>query len=316
MRTNPVDQPIPRRALLLAGMSLLVPVSGAFWAPRAPDGADTLLWLTALIPAFVLSYYRGWQGSSIALAAGMVALATTNLAVVALDVRPPDWQVLFGVVTLYVGFTLGIGWLGDGLRRDWADAEQLAMTDSLTGLANRRFAERLLDHAFALAGRGVGLSVILFDVDHFKAFNDRHGHIAGDEVLQTLGRILRRVTRRSDLSARYGGEEFLCILHNCGGGGAMTFVERVREELARSEIPGETVTLSAGIATYRSVMETAGAMVAAADHALYAAKAAGRDCTRVWGPALADRDGTVGASRPGGSSAAGLGHLPAGDGRS
>lgn len=278
-----LEQPIPPRALIPAGLSLAVPVVGAFWAPEGAEGADTLLWLTALIPAFVLAYYRGWKGSSIALAGGMVALAGTNLTVVSVGATPPDWQILFGVVTIYVALTLGIGWLSEGLHRDLGQAERLAMTDSLTGLANRRLAERILDQAFGLAGRGLDLSVVLFDVDHFKDFNDREGHVAGDDVLRTLGKVLDGLTRRSDLSARYGGEEFLCVLHNCGAGGASTFVERVRQELAVADLPGRGVTLSAGIATYRAGMESPEEMVAAADEALYEAKSAGRDCTRVRG---------------------------------
>ena len=281
-----LEHPIPRRAFGLAALSLLVPIAGAFIAPDVADGAETLLWLTALIPAFVLSYYRGWQGSSVALAGGMVALAGTNLAVVSMGTQPPNWHILFGVVTAYVGLTLGIGWLSDGLHRDRRGAQRLAMTDSLTGLANRRFAERMLEQAFALAQRGMELTVVLFDVDHFKDFNDRHGHVAGDQVLRQLGTVLKGVTRRSDLSSRYGGEEFLCILHNCGGGGAMTFVERVLAELAKAELPADGVTLSAGIATFRDSMSKPEVLVAAADGALYAAKGSGRNCTRVWSPAI------------------------------
>ncbi len=279
-------------------LSLLVPVAGAFWAPDVSDGAETLIWLTALIPAFVLAYYRGWQGASVALAGGMVALAGTNLAVVSVDTVPPDWEVLFGVVTVYVALTLGIGWLSEGLHKGRNEAQKLAMTDSLTGLANRRFAERMLEQAFALAGRGMELTVVLFDVDHFKDFNDEHGHVAGDEVLRTLGSVLRGVTRRSDLSSRYGGEEFLSILHNCGGGGAMTFVERVRAELAAADLPGDGVTLSTGIATFRPTMTAPEFLVAAADGALYAAKGDGRDCTRVWSPPHSSDNRVTGSTHP------------------
>ena len=103
--------------------------------------------VSCLIPAFVLSYYRGWQGSSVALAGGMVALAGTNLAAVSVGTSPPDFEVLFAVVTAYVGLTLGIGWLSEGLHKDRGEAERLAMTDSLTGLSNRRLAERMLGQA-------------------------------------------------------------------------------------------------------------------------------------------------------------------------
>jgi len=288
-----LEKPIPRGVLALSGMSLLVPVVMAFWLNAGAQGVETLLWLTALIPAFVLSYYRGWKGSTVALACGMVALAGTNLAVVSLGVAAPNWELLFAVVTSYVGLTLGIGWLSERLRSDRNEAQLMALTDSLTGLANRRFAERILDQAFALAGRGIDLSVVLLDVDHFKAFNDRHGHVAGDQVLRVLGFLLGRATRRSDLAARYGGEEFLVLLHNCGGGGALTFVERFRTELAEAELPGEPVTISAGIATYQFGMDSPEDLVVAADKALYAAKAAGRNCARIASPAVPEQSPEV-----------------------
>jgi diguanylate cyclase (GGDEF)-like protein len=278
------ERPIPRKAIALAGLSLLLPVVVTFLYPDARQGAGTLVWLAAVIPAFVLSYYWGWLGSAVALASGIVALSATTFAVLSMGVSAPEWDVLWGVVAAYVSVTMGIGWLSDGLNKGRTEAETLAMTDALTGLANRRFAHRLLEQAFALAARGMPLSVVLFDVDHFKDFNDRRGHVAGDEALRTLGNVLNQATRKSDLAVRYGGEEFLCVLNNCRSGGALTFTERVRRQLATTELAEAGLTLSAGVARYEPEMETYEDLVAAADEALYAAKSDGRNCTSVAAP--------------------------------
>jgi diguanylate cyclase (GGDEF)-like protein len=279
-----LDQPIPKRALFLAVLGLLVPVVSVVSGAGPGQGADALLWFSALIPAFVLSYYRGWRGSAVAMATGMVALSATNLAIVTLGLASPDWHILSAVVIAYVALAMGIGRLSDRLHRERVEAEVRAMTDSMTGLTNRRLAERMLEQATAQAVRGTPLTVVIFDVDHFKDFNDTYGHAAGDEVLRRIGGILASAARKSDLASRYGGEEFLCLLNHCSSGGALAFIERVRNALARAELPGDGVTLSAGVADWQRGMVDYHDLVAAADRALYAAKADGRDCTRVAGP--------------------------------
>ena len=185
---------------------------------------------------------------------------------------------------VYVGVCLGVGTLADLLHRARYEAEQQALTDALTTLPNRRHVMLVLERAFAAAARGVPVCVALFDLDNFKDFNDRHGHVAGDHVLKVFGEVLKGYTRAMDLSARFGGEEFLCVLLDGDEEGALVFAERVRHRLKTSELPCGPVTVSCGVAAYSEEMGTIEDLVAAADQALYAAKRGGRDRVVLAGP--------------------------------
>jgi diguanylate cyclase (GGDEF)-like protein len=129
--------------------------------------------------------------------------------------------------------------------------------------------------------------VVLFDVDKFKAFNDSRGHLAGDEVLRKIAEVLIETTRKMNLTARWGGEEFLSILSDTQVEGGRIFAERVLSEIHQA-FPDDSITLSAGVAKYSGSMDTPTRLLAAADEAMYAAKAAGGDCVRV---AFKEEDG-------------------------
>lgn len=172
------------------------------------------------------------------------------------------------------------------LQRANEELLRLSSTDSLTGLANRRTFDRTLDKECARIRRSnAPLSLVFFDVDHFKALNDTLGHQRGDMCLAMLAGQMERVARRSlDLAARFGGEEFAMILPNTGAEGARLVAEMVRQAFADLNLahPASPIasylTVSAGVATatrgLRSVPEE---LVAAADQALYAAKRRGRN---------------------------------------
>ena len=271
-------KPVPLRALVISVVALAVPALSSFLTPEWMTGDDgALVWLTALVPAFLFAYYKGWQGVSVALALGMAVLTSVHLALLALGLSEPDWSLLLGVVIVYVGVCLGLGTLADLLHRDRYEADQQALTDTLTTLSNRRHAMLSLEQAFAAAARGVPLCVALFDLDKFKDFNDRHGHVAGDQVLKVFAGVLKSYTRVMDLSARFGGEEFLSVLLHGDEVGALVFAERVRQSLKTSELPFGRITVSCGVAAYSEEMGTVEDLVAAADQALYAAKRGGRD---------------------------------------
>src|SRR3954469_21127214 len=158
-----------------------------------------------------------------------------------------------------------------------------SLTDALTGLPNRReFNTRLEERMAAWNRRREVFSLLLLDVDHFKKLNDRYGHLAGDQVLSTIGRALRTAIRREDAVARFGGEEFAIVLPSTSMDGAIQAAQKVREAVARVSISrgGQqiTVTVSGGLATIES-NERVEALIQRADSALYAAKAAGRNCT-------------------------------------
>jgi len=272
---------IPLRALWISFAALSIPVSAAVFFP-AWAGADTglLIWLTALVPAFLLTYYRGWRGASLALALAMAALALTQVALLLAGIEVGNWTLLIGIVVVYLVTSLGIGWVTELLHVERRRAERTSLTDSLTGMPNRRHSVVFIEAAFAAAKRGIPLTVVLFDIDHFKVYNDSRGHLAGDEALKKVAEILLGSTRKMNLTARWGGDEFLSMLSDTPLEGGRIFAERVLSDIHQA-FPDGSLTLSAGVARYTDVMDTPTRLLAAADQAMYAAKAAGCDCVRV-----------------------------------
>lgn len=164
--------------------------------------------------------------------------------------------------------------------------ENIASTDGLTGLANRRTFDKTLETEWRRARREQApLSLLMADIDHFKAFNDTYGHQMGDECLNKVAQALgAQASRPADLAARYGGEEFVVLLPTTTSDGAMQVAERVRHAVSALKIPhGGTegaswVTLSLGAATIVPTADLSPqALVRIADEALYAAKRAGRN---------------------------------------
>jgi diguanylate cyclase (GGDEF)-like protein len=149
--------------------------------------------------------------------------------------------------------------------------DELTRTDELTGLPNRRAWDELLREELASAERlDRPLSVAMLDLDHFKAYNDRHGHLAGDRLLRAAAAAWSGSLRGTDVLARWGGEEFALLLPDCDAAGATALIERLRGTLP------DDVTFSAGVATSGGGAEPR-ALMDAADRALYRAKAEGRD---------------------------------------
>jgi diguanylate cyclase (GGDEF)-like protein len=163
-----------------------------------------------------------------------------------------------------------------------------ARTDTLTGLANRRHFFDLAAHMVAESRRyGTPLSIVMFDIDHFKRLNDEYGHPAGDRVLQCVARMAREHLRVSDVVARYGGEEFVAALPHTSGEHALAAVEKLRARIPACGGPGVIdagVTISAGVAEMAGPSEPLEELVRRADAALYEAKRAGRDRSRLAPP--------------------------------
>lgn len=161
-----------------------------------------------------------------------------------------------------------------------------AVHDALTGLYNRRYLEESLRRELIAAERhGHPVSVIMGDLDHFKAVNDRYGHAAGDEVLRRFGNLMQQTSRGSDICCRYGGEEFLVVLPQMPEAAAFERATQLcRATAATPFFVGEAninVTASFGVATFPVAGRTADELIAAADKAMYAAKAAGRNRVEV-----------------------------------
>lgn len=164
------------------------------------------------------------------------------------------------------------------LREANAALERLAATDQLTGIANRRKLEVELDAEFSRRGRyGTPFSVVMVDIDHFKAVNDMFGHETGDTVLIGIAKTITACSRTTDLVGRWGGEEFLILCRNEDAAGASAFAEKLRAAIeGASFIPQRPITASLGVAACgdEDVPRT---LIARADARLYAAKAAGRN---------------------------------------
>ncbi|CAH0243006.1 sensor domain-containing diguanylate cyclase [Pseudomonas brassicacearum] len=202
-----------------------------------------------------------------------------------------SWQRTALLVSGATGaLCIGLLWLTWLLRRELrrryrAERElaQLASVDALTGLANRRTLDETLQQEWLRAQRsGQPLSVLMIDADHFKAFNDRHGHQQGDQALRTLAQLIgQHVRRPADLAARYGGEEFSVVLPETTTAGAFTMAQNIRdavEQLPPVAEGGASMTVSIGIATWlNGPYGELPQLLFAADKALYQAKACGRN---------------------------------------
>ncbi len=169
------------------------------------------------------------------------------------------------------------------LRQLLDQSVSMAFTDGLTGVYNRRYLENHLAKRLSVAQEsGKALSVLMADIDNFKAFNDSYGHAVGDIVLSAVAANLSNNVRNIDLVARYGGEEFAVIMPDTGADGALLVAERLREKVASQRIAIESgeelqVTVSIGVATTMDGTGSVSMLQQRADSALYRAKAAGRN---------------------------------------
>jgi diguanylate cyclase (GGDEF)-like protein len=166
-----------------------------------------------------------------------------------------------------------------------ATLEQRANTDALTGLRNRQYLDRQLELEISRAKRyQTPMALIMFDIDHFKSLNDRFGHLGGDEVLKALANLVNSHIRDLDVLARWGGEEFVILLPGNTLQDARAVAEKIRGLIEHHVFPIEaTVTCSFGVSDYLQD-DTAEHIINRADHALYAAKDAGRNIVNVSTP--------------------------------
>ena len=165
----------------------------------------------------------------------------------------------------------------------YRELDRRSRTDGLTGLARRGpFEERLREEVARALSFRTTFSVLMIDIDHFKNLNDTYGHQVGDEVLKTVAQRLHDGLYETDLIARYGGEEFVCLLPRSQPAGLKVKAEQIRQRVAGESfiigLEAVTVTISIGIAHFPHDGDSPEAILAAADRALYAAKASGRNC--------------------------------------
>jgi diguanylate cyclase (GGDEF)-like protein len=189
--------------------------------------------------------------------------------------HPWTWALIHGGFVLAASVAYLVNWRlsetqATEISRLVSRLQGLASTDALTGIPNRRVWDQELPRELDRARRtGTELCVAMIDLDHFKNYNDRFGHQAGDRALKEAAGAWRLQVRSTDLLARYGGEEFVLLLSACALADAIQIVERLRAVTP-------LVTCSVGVAAW-DFQESAGELVQRADQALYAAKAEGRD---------------------------------------
>ncbi len=181
-----------------------------------------------------------------------------------------------------------------------SDLEHETLTDPLTGVYNRRFMEQRLAEEISKARRDCfQLSILLFDLDHFKRVNDEYGHQAGDQVLTEISTAIKQQLRDSDLLSRYGGEEFLIIAPNTGPEAAALLAERLRAHIEASAFlqdheasngQGLRITISIGLASFDDDNDSEASLIGTADRNLYQAKDQGRNRV-VGGPAPTAKTG-------------------------
>ena len=177
------------------------------------------------------------------------------------------------------------------LERNNEQLQQEVNTDGLTGVANRRSFDQNIEARFLQASAAQPMSVLFLDIDHFKQFNDTHGHAVGDEVLKLYAKVLAAAVGEQGDVYRYGGEEFAVVCSGMNRKDAAVLAERLREvvdvDVHVKGADGEThnATTSIGVATHDGMFfKNAGQVVKAADCGVYAAKDAGRNCVRVFVP--------------------------------
>ncbi len=176
-----------------------------------------------------------------------------------------------------------------GLKERAGEFEQLAVTDALTGLLNRRYIEeRLLEEVKRSNRHGYPMSFLMLDVDHFKSYNDQFGHPAGDVALKLVANVVRDTLRGADVAARFGGEEFAILLPQTTDDEAAMIAERIRSNIETTQFPRRAVTVSIGVASCSSELCSVNGLIEAADIALYDAKHRGRNSVRLFAEMPAD----------------------------
>ncbi len=199
------------------------------------------------------------------------------------SLQPTQFNIVLAWATFAIALLLNFAVIGFAGARQLTRIHELTLRDPLTGALNRRALEHLLKRELASRHRhGLPLALIYFDLDHFKALNDRYGHAAGDAALRHAVNVVGRACREGDSVARAGGEEFCVVLPYTGLEGACLMAERMRRELEASRLDWDglalTLTASFGVACSESLTERVSDLLREGDRAMYAAKAIGRNC--------------------------------------
>ncbi len=272
----------------LAAFSLTVFFSGGLQSP-----VIALIILYIVISTFLADQRRALRNT----VAAMVLLLVIALLQEGWDfLAGPMVTDLLAYYFLFVFTYLISGYLAKNLHRNeellrelLLQSREMSVTDGLTGLYNQMHFFQLLERETRKSQRyGMSFSLIIFDVDHFKNFNDQHGHLRGSETLRAVADLMRRKFRAGDLLAKYGGDEFVVILPQTDKVGAYLAAERLREGMEKQAFPGaetqpqKKLTISIGLAAFPEHGAGANEILNRADKALYFAKESGRNRTVIY----------------------------------
>lgn len=255
------------RVLLLIGASFFM-----LWL-SIKVFSQVSLWPLLVAPIMLSAWYFYEVGA-------LTTVFISALLLVQVSIDKPGYMFL--AVASFAMLGLGLGW---GQRRQRVAHRRTlrsSLTDALTGLFNYGYIVEALDRELHRVDRYGGMvTLIMIDVDHFKSFNDRYGHQAGNEALKALGAVLKREKRASDIVARFGGEEFVMLIPNDEESGLET-AERIRQAIARIQVPvgknqAASMTVSVGVANYPHSASSKEELLSRADELLYASKRNGRD---------------------------------------
>jgi diguanylate cyclase (GGDEF)-like protein len=287
MATALVPRPVPRASLGFAIVVAVGAIGSAFLFPERESGLGVLLWITAVIPSFLLAYFRGHARVAVLLAASMVALTIIQASAVAgesPDALPPARPALYAMVLV------GLLVLIELLDRERRRVEQAGLINPVTGLPNRQYLDLAIQQEFAAAERGRGITVVMFDVDGLSGINSRFGRPAGDFAVNSLAKLVATNTRKENLSAHFDGGRFVSALREATAPEAAAFAQRIIDQFRETPFPWGRATASAGIAEYETGMGSHELLIAAADRAVSRAKAGGRDVL-AFAPDKAEREG-------------------------
>lgn len=264
----------------LAGMFAVGSVAVLLMTVGLQGVVNAYVWVNAIpVLSFLLMGFRRGIAFSVAVFVGVLALVWYE----APDQIDPGIELTVAFSYIFIGLFAGFY---EYLRLvHEREIEELSRTDQLTGLGNRRRLMEWLEVEMAQAERyEEPLSIVLVDIDEFKAINDRYGHVEGDETIAKVGGLLDDGTRRADHVARYGGDEFVVVAPKTRvdgpDGGAERLAERLCEEVRRQDFGLDEVTISMGAAPHRSGDDIED-LLQRADTAMYAAKERGGDCVAV-----------------------------------
>ncbi|MBN2346607.1 MAG: GGDEF domain-containing protein [Candidatus Aminicenantes bacterium] len=273
-------------------LSLTVFFSGGLASPLI-----AMLLVYIMIATFLVDYHQAFRCT---LAAMALLLAVTLLREGASLFSGQQLMSLLAFYFMFIFTYLVSGYLSKNMRGNEAllkdllqQTRQLSVSDGLTGLYNQKhFFELLARETRQSQRHDLNFSLIIFDVDYFKNFNDHHGHLRGSETLKEIAAVMKTKFRSTDLLAKYGGDEFVVILPQTDGVGAYLAAERLRESIEREPFPGaetqpqKRITISVGLASYPEHGTSDQEILNHADKALYFAKETGRNRTVIYDEAI------------------------------